>query len=184
MAPRGTSEDNLSQHSDMQLRGSNEEDNEEPPPPYPGNVESATSHNARSTDHMWHSRLRPARPSTRAHENDSTGENRSLPSQGRGSVARSCQGHHVVGPCGSHVVNAWIDSEAEHSSQISRGETSNEPCRTNCCQSNPERRNLGTNQRDPNPSRTFVTHSSQGTGGAVSTTRTLPSENDELVERV
>ncbi|XP_078360252.1 uncharacterized protein LOC144644605 [Oculina patagonica] len=182
VVPRGTSEDNLSQYSDMQLRGSNEEDNEEPPPPYPGNVELTTSRNARSTDYMWHSNLRPTRQNNRAREDDSAGENGPLPPDGRGSGEQSSQGHHVVVPCGTRVVNAWIDNEHEH--PISRDETSHEPCRTNSCQSDSERRNLDVNQRDLNLSRTFVTHSSRGPGGTVSITRTFPSENAELTETV
>ena len=182
MGPRGTSEDNMSQHSDIQLRGSHEEDNEEePPPPYPGNVALPSSHNTRSTDHIWHTSLRPARQSTRALENEATGENGPSSSDGRASGARSNQGHHVVGPSGVHVVNAWINNEAVH--RI--GETSNEMYRTDSCQSNPEGRNLDVNQRDPNFSRTSVSHSSlQGARGAVSTSHTLPSEHTELTETV
>lgn len=178
MVPRGAHEDDLSQHSDMQLRGSNVEDSEEPPPPYPGNAELTTSRNVPSTEHMWHSSLRPARQSTRAPANDSTGENGPLSTEERGLGAPSSEGHHVVGPCGNHVVNAWIDSEeVDH---ISGRETSNEPCRTTCWQSNVERRNSDINQRDPNLCGMFVTHCSQGRTGAVSTTQTLSSVNAEL----
>ena len=109
MVPRGLSEDNLSQHTDIQLRGSQEEDNDEPPPPYPGN---GTSCDAGTTDNI--ASPRTTRPDTITHDYDTTGENRPRPSGERGSAIRSNQEHHEMGPNRAHAVNAWIDSEEVH----------------------------------------------------------------------
>ena len=180
VVPRGLSEDNLSQHSDIQLRGSQEEDNEEPPPPYPG---KSTSRDASITDHVWLASLRPSRPDTRTHDYDTTGENGPRTSGERGLSVRSNQEHHDMGPNRAHVVNAWIDREAVH--RICRGETNSESCRPNISQStNPEYRNLDVNAREPNFLRTFVSHSLPGARGVVSTTHTLPSVSSELTEAV
>lgn len=163
MAPRGSSEENLSRHSEIQLRGFQEERNEEPPPPYPGN---SSSRDTSITD---------SPTPTRTHDYDTTGENGPRPADRRGSAIVSNEEHHVM--------NAWIDSEAVH--RISSSETSNEPCRSNSCQStNTEGRNLNVNVRDANILRTFVSHSLKGVRGAVSTTHTLPSVNAELTEAV
>lgn len=179
VVPRGSSGDNLSQHSDIQLRGSQGEDNDGPPPPYPGN---STLRDASLTDYIWLASSRPTRQDTRTHDDTISG-NGPRSSDERGSSIRSNQEHHVVGPSGTHVVNAWIDSEAVH--RMSRGEISSEPCRPNTCQAtNPEDRNLDVNERDPNFLRTFVSHSSQGARGAVSTTHTLPFVNAEHTETV
>ena len=180
VVPSGPSEDNLSQHSEIQLRGSQEEDNEEPPPPYPG---KRTSQDASITDYIWLARQRPTRPDNRTHDYDTTGENGPRSSIERGSAIRLNQGHHDMGPNRTHVVNAWIDNEALH--RVSRGETNSEPYRPSICQSaNPEDRNLDVNSRDQNFLRTFVSHSLQGTRGVVSTTHSLPSVNAELTEAV
>ena len=169
MVPRGPSEDNLSRHSDIQLRGSQEEDNEEPPPPYPGN---STSRDASITDSP-----RPTRQDTRAH--DTTGANGRRSSDERGSAIRLNQEHRIMGLNRVHVVNAWIDSEAVH--RISRDETN----RPNICQStNTEDSNLDVNERDPNFLRTFVSRSLRGFRGGVSITHTLPSVNAERTEAV
>jgi len=175
VAPRGPSEENLSRHSDIQLRGFQEEDNEEPPPPYPGN---SSSRDTSITDSPT-----PTHQDTRTHDYDTTGENGPRPADRRGSAIVSNEEHHVMGPNRVHLVNAWIDSEAVH--RIFRGETSNEPCRSNSCQStNTEGRNLNVNVRDANFLRTSVSHSLKGVRGAVSTTHTLPSVNAELTEAV
>ena len=180
MVPTGPSEDNLSQHSEIQLRGSEEEDNEEPPPPYPG---KRTSRDASITDYIRLASQRPARPDTRTHDYDTTGENGSRSSVERGAAIRSNQEYHDMGPNRAYVVNAWIDNEAVH--RISRGETNTESYRPSICQStNPENRNLDVNARDQNFLRTFVSHSLQGTRGVVSTTHSLPSVNAELTEAV
>ena len=181
VVPRGSSEDNLSQQTDIQLRGSQEDDNEEPPPPYPGN---STSRDAGAADYIWLAGPRLTRPDTRIHNDDTTCENGPRSSGERGSAMRSNREHHEMGPNRAHVMNAWIDSEAEH--QISRGETNSELCRPNICQSpNAEDRNLDVHARDPRFLRTFVSHSLQGArGDVVSTTDTLPSVNAELTEAV
>ena len=181
MIPTGLSEDNLSQHREMQLRGSQEEVNEEPPPPYPG---KRTLWDTSGTDYIWLASQRPTRPDNRIHDYETTGESEPR-SFGEGvSAIRSNQENHDVGPNRAHVVNAWIDNEAVHRG-ISRGETNSEPCRPNICQStNPEDRNLDVNGRDRNFLRTFVSHSLQGTRGVVSTTHSLPSVNAEFTEAV
>lgn len=166
MVPTGLSDDNLSQHTEIQLRGSQEEDNEEPPPPYPG---KRTSRDASSTDYIWLASQRSTRADTRTHDYDTTGESEPRSSVERGSAIRSNQEHHDMGPNRAHVVNAWTDSEAVH--RISRGETSSEPCRPNIYQlRNLEDRNLNVNGIDRSFLRTFVSHSLQGTSGVVSTT--------------
>ena len=175
VAPRGPSEDNLSRHSDIQLRGFQEEDNEEPPPPYPGN---SSSQDTSITDSPT-----PTRQDTRTHDYDTTGENGPRSADRRGSAIVSNEEHHAMGSNRVHLVNAWIDSEEVH--RISRGETSNEPCRSNSCQStNIEGRSLNVNVRDANFLRTFVSHSLKGVRGEVSTTHTLPSVDAELTEAV
>ena len=177
MVPRGSSEDNLSRHTDIQLRGSQEEDNEEPPPPYPGN---STLRDASAADYICLASPRPTRPDIRTHDYDTSCENRARSSGERGSAIRSNQEHHEMGPNRAHVMNAWIDSEAVH-----RGETNSELCRPNICQSpNPEDRNLDVNAGDPKFLRTFVSHSFQGARSVVSTTHTAPSVNAELTEDV
>lgn len=162
VAPRGTSEENLPQHSD--IRCSHEEDNDEPPPPYPGNITSTPEvQSANPANYICHSNTRPSRQSTRRTPNR------------RDSGERESR---------IHVVNAWTNSEALH--QLPHGEACNELCRTNRCQSNPERRSSDVNHRESNIFRTVVSHSSQLQGGkvAVLVTHNLPSEDAELTSTV
>ena len=137
------------------------ENNEEPPPPYPGNVVLITSRDARSTDYICRAHSRSADQSSRTRDSETGGTN----------VPRSTSGR-------SHVVNAWADNEAERRTSHSKN---SEGFRTHGSQSNTKGR-TSVVQRDPNVSRTFVSHSSSGAREAVSTTHTVPPENVPYIE--
>lgn len=147
------------------------ENNEEPPPPYPGNVVLITSRDARSTDYICRAHSRSADQNSRTRVSETGGTN--VP---RSTSGRSLGGH-VIGPHGSHVVNAWADNEAERRTSHSNSEG----FRTHGSQSNTKGR-TSVVQRDPNVSRTFVSHSSSGAREAVSATDTVPPENVPYIE--
>ena len=164
VVPRGASEDNLSQHPE---RGYRAEENEEPPPPYPGNVVLIVSRNTRSMDYICHAHLRSADENSRISDAEASRGNTPSASNERTLGGNTGESH------GSHVINAWTDDEAERQAHAE----SNEASRTRSCQSNRQERNSANDQRNTNVSRTLVSHSLQGAREVVSTSHTLPSEN-------
>lgn len=162
--PRGTSEEDLSVHPSLQT--SHEEDNEEPPPPYPGNfISTETGQGANPTDIVCQSNSRLSRKSAGHGEmNERTVKNEL---NRRNSGARESTSHMVDA--------AWTSREI-----------CSELCRTDICQSNHERRIPVCNLRQPNVFRTVVSYSPhlQHCRAAVTESLTACAEDIEFANTV
>lgn len=164
-APRETPEENLSEHPSLQMF--HQEDNEEPPPPYPGNIISTeTGQDASLTVNVCQGNSRTFSESNgQGERNQRTVENElnSWNSEAREST--------------SHVVNAWTSCEALH--QSPNGDTRNELCRTDIDQLNYERRMPVCNLRQPKVFRTVVSYSSQLQRGKEAMSESLAFSDED-----
>lgn len=164
-APRETPEENLSEHPSLQMF--HQEDNEEPPPPYPGNIISTeTGQDASLTVNVCQGNSTTFSESTgQGERNQRTVENElnSWNSEAREST--------------SHVVNAWTSCEALH--QSLNGDIRNELCRTDIDQLNYERRMPVCNLRQPKVFRTVVSYSSQLQRGKEAVSESLAFSDED-----
>ena len=163
MVPRETTEDNLSQHSSIEVRVHRTEDTEDLPPPYPGNVMFVAPRNTRSMEHICHPRSPSPGQSTRTRHIETASDSIALGSLNARSTRASPSQLQIVGPSRNQVVNAWSDNETRRKSSH---DERNEVCRTHRHHSNV----------DISTSRTVVSHSERGPMEVVSTSPMIAPE--------
>ena len=161
VVPREITEDNLSQHSGIELRVHRTENTEDLPPPYPGNVMLLAPRNTRSMEQICHPRSPSPGQSTRTRHIETAFEFAHGSSNARRTRASPSQ-LHTVGPSRNQVVNAWSETRRKSSH-----DERNELCRTHRYHSNV----------DISTSRTVVSHSERGPMEVVSTTPMIPPES-------